>query len=462
MAGKRAAKPSATPTKPVAKAKGQKYEYTELAKVSLTASDTHNVYGIIIDATFPHKVSADKYVCSLKIIDPTLHYKGGKASDNDWATVVIYAKRFEDLPICNKVGDIIRLHRATLRMYKNQRQFNVSTHWNGSWAVFNTEDSNYAPAFYSGKRATFEKHETTLLSTLRKWVVTYFSQQDGQPQEHSLALAQAKSQDRDFDVVAKVLSIFEMDEFTNELKLADKTGDCWYVLALKLKFPGLRAGQVVRIRSATYDETSSSKNVLNLQHYSNIMSFVSSSKLAKQLAAKVSDDQKADAAELAKAVPAHAIVLSEVDKKWANLQQNSLNDLFHHDGSLSGNTFRTTVSVVKVEGAVQDMCRVWNKAQKKASSAKGSKDSNLIWQVSLLCKDASTASNSNKYRVFVNSAEGLGAEFFGKAANLWDNAAAAKKVTAQVDKLCKFNTYVDAVVEKRNGQYLVKDTKLWC
>lgn len=461
MPGKRQAK-SSTPTKAVAKVKGQKYEYTELNKVSLAASESHNVYGIIIDATFPHKVSADKYVCSLKIIDPTLHYKSGKPSDNDYATVVIYAKRFEDLPICNKVGDIIRLHRATLRMYKNQRQFNVSTHWNGSWAVFNTEDSNFAPSFYSGKRATFEKHETTLLQTLRKWVVTYFAQNDGQPQDHASTLSQAKSHDKDFDAVAKVLQIFEMDEFTNELKISDKNGEIWYVLALKLKFPNLRQGQVVRIRSATYDETSSSKNVLNLQHYSNIMTFVNSSRLAKNLASKVNDDRKADQDELAKAVPAHSIVLSEVDKKWQNSQMTSLQDLFHHDGGLAGKEFRTQFSVVKVEGQVQDMVRVWNKASKKASSAKGSKDSNLVWQVSMLCKDASTAANSNKYRIFVNSADGLGAEFFGKAANLWDNAAACKRVQAQVDKLVKFNTFVDAVVEKRNGQYLIKDTKLWC
>lgn len=94
----------------------------------MTASDSHNVYGIIIDAAFPHKVSEDKYVCSLKIVDPSLHCKTtNKPSDNDFAAVVIYAKRFEDLPIISRVGEIIRLHRATLRLYKNQRQFNVST-----------------------------------------------------------------------------------------------------------------------------------------------------------------------------------------------------------------------------------------------------------------------------------------------------------------------------------------------
>ena len=461
MPSKRAAKSPAAPAM-APKNKGQKYEYTELAKVSLTASDSHNVYGIIIDSTFPHKVSADKYVCSLKIIDPTLHSKGGKPTDNDYATVVIYAKRFEDLPIANKVGDILRLHRATLRMYRNQRQFNVSTHWNGSWAVFNTESSEYRPAYYSGKRATFEKHETTLLTTLRKWVVNYFSQFDGLNSDAFTPMKNARAQDKDFDVVAKIINIFEMDEFTNELKIADATGDNWYVLALKLKFPNLRAGQVIYIRSALVDETSTSKKVINLQHYSNIMTFVGSSKLAKNIASKVHDDQKADAAELQKAVPSHAIVLSEVDKKWSMVEHTSLNDLFHQDGALSGNSFRTCFNVVKVEGAVQDMVRVYNKASKKVSSAKGSKDGNLIWNVSLLCKDASTASNSNKYRVFVNSHEGLGAEFFGKAANLWDNASAAKKVHAQVDKLVKFNTHVDCMVERKNGQYLIKDTKLWC
>ncbi len=50
-----------------------------------------------------------------------------------------------------------------------------------------------------------------------------------------------------------------MDEYTNELRLRDQSGASWHTLALKLKFPGLRSGDVVRIRSATVDETSSKK-----------------------------------------------------------------------------------------------------------------------------------------------------------------------------------------------------------
>lgn len=141
--------------------------------MSLTALDSHNIYGVVIDASFPHKVSEDRYVCSLKIIDPSLNSKSSQTSE--YAQVVIYAKRFEDLPIVNKVGEIIRLHRATLRMYRNMRQFNVSTQWNGSWAQFAGEEGEVLqPQFYSGKRATFEKHEAVLLQSLRKFTTAYF------------------------------------------------------------------------------------------------------------------------------------------------------------------------------------------------------------------------------------------------------------------------------------------------
>ena len=114
----RSGKKSSTPTKGTKKARGAKYDYTELGKASLTTSDSQHVYGVIIDATFPYKVNQSLYVCSLKIVDSSLN-AGTKGSS--WANVVIYAKRFEDLPIVLRLGDIIRLHRATLRMYNDNR-----------------------------------------------------------------------------------------------------------------------------------------------------------------------------------------------------------------------------------------------------------------------------------------------------------------------------------------------------
>lgn len=460
----RSAKKAQTPPKSVAKkTKGQKYDYIELGKASLSSSEAQNVYGVIIDANFPYKVNQNLYVCSLKIVDPSLNTSSKGA---DYASVVMYAKRFEDLPIVLRSGDIIRLHRATLRMYSNRRQFNVSMHWNGSWALFSTEKTpvvgvasgDFSPVSHSGNRPTIEKQDSTLLTTLRKWATSYFSSNDVLTKDMYVPLKNAKSQKADFDCVAKICGVHEMDAYTNELKLRDASGSTWYTLALKLKFPHLAAGQAVRVRSATWDETSAGKQVLALSHYSNIMTFVSSSRLAGNVA-KVQDDAAADRAELAKAVPSVAINMSDVDRKHANLPMTSLSELF--SGKLSGDTFRTSFCVTRVEpGDIRDAVKVYDRKAKKVSSAKGAKGGELVWNVQLSVKDASTLSNANQYRILNYSHEGLGANFFGKATNLWTDAAAAKRVEKTCANLAKFNVWVDAVVEKRNGWYHIKDTKL--
>jgi len=145
-------------------------------------------------------------------------------------------------------------------------------------------------------------------------------------------------------VVAKIIHIHELDEYTNELKLRDASGQTWYTLALKLKFPTLRSGDAVRIRSATADETSTHKKVLNLSHYSNILTFVSTSKLAKEVKSKVHED-KADKAALKAAVNMNAVVLTEIDKKHQHLANTPISELFHQADSdpeiANKNTFRT-------------------------------------------------------------------------------------------------------------------------
>jgi hypothetical protein len=101
----------------------------------------------------------------------------------------LYAKRFEDLPIIQRLGDIIRVHRATLRLYNHQRQFNANIFYNSSWALFSTDRrsalqeiqnqdpvNDLTPFSHSGKHFTFEKNEGALVQNIRKWAQQYFSQ----------------------------------------------------------------------------------------------------------------------------------------------------------------------------------------------------------------------------------------------------------------------------------------------
>jgi hypothetical protein len=77
-----------------------------------------------------------------------------------------------------------------------------------------------------------------------------------------------------------------------------------------------------------------------------------------------------------------------------------------------------------------------------------------------LVKDGSTQFNNNVYRMLLYTHEGLGSNFFGKAANLSSDKAAAKRLGEQVALLTRFNSWVDAVVERRNGYFFIKDTRL--
>ena len=65
-----------------------------------------------------------------------------------------------------------------------------------------------------------------------------------------------QSEKTDFDVIASIIQIHDLDEYTNELKIKDLSNTEWNILALKLKFPTLKTGDVVRIRSVLVDETS--------------------------------------------------------------------------------------------------------------------------------------------------------------------------------------------------------------
>lgn len=145
----------------------------------------------------------------------------------------------------------------------------------------------------------------------------------------------------------------------------------------------------MRIRSASFDETSLNKKVLVLQHYSNIMTFLGSSKLAATLS-KVTDDKGPEKAALKSDTSMLPVVLTEVDKKHQGLANTSLHDLFHSvDNSKS--TFRTCFYVTKVEPSdnLSEAIQTYDKKTKKCTSAKTGKG-DLVHRMQFLVKDVST------------------------------------------------------------------------
>ena len=80
-----------------------------------------NFYGVIVDASMPMKTATQKYVTTLKLIDPTVHSMGTEPNPEfEHATAIIYAKRIEDCPVIQNIGDIVRIHRSNYKLWKGR------------------------------------------------------------------------------------------------------------------------------------------------------------------------------------------------------------------------------------------------------------------------------------------------------------------------------------------------------
>ena len=90
---------------------------------------------MVLDATFPHQsFKSKKFLTTFKVADST--NRMDSLGVVDFITIVFFADKFDDLPICQRVGDIIRVHRATVSTYKDRKQITANVCFNSSWALF--------------------------------------------------------------------------------------------------------------------------------------------------------------------------------------------------------------------------------------------------------------------------------------------------------------------------------------
>jgi hypothetical protein len=50
--------------------------------------------------------------------------------------LVLFANKFEDLPVSQRIGDIIRVHRATISEYNGVKHFTANVCYNSAWVLF--------------------------------------------------------------------------------------------------------------------------------------------------------------------------------------------------------------------------------------------------------------------------------------------------------------------------------------
>lgn len=84
--------------------------------------------------------------------------------------------------------------------------------------------------------------------------------------------ARSFEENKEFDLLVKVLKIFEKDEFNLELRIKDTSNEMWFITIPKLKFGSIKEGEIIRIRSVKVN-ISSKRNVIETRPSTNILRF---------------------------------------------------------------------------------------------------------------------------------------------------------------------------------------------
>jgi hypothetical protein len=79
-------------------------------------------------------------------------------------------------------------------------------------------------------------------------------------------------ENKEFDLLVKVLKIFEKDESNLELRIKDTSNEMWFITIPKLKFGSIKEGEIIRIRSVKVN-ISSKRNVIDTRPSTNILRF---------------------------------------------------------------------------------------------------------------------------------------------------------------------------------------------
>nr|Q06184.1 RecName: Full=Telomere-binding protein 51 kDa subunit [Moneuplotes crassus]AAA29127.1 51 kDa telomere-binding protein [Moneuplotes crassus] len=438
-------------------AKKDHYQYSDLSSIKKEGEeDQYHFYGVVIDASFPYK-GEKRYVVTCKVADPSSVAKGGKLNT---VNVVFFSQNFEDLPIIQRVGDIVRVHRARLQHYNDAKQLNVNMYYRSSWCLFigndkeaplepkveNEDGTNnyfsYTPYNFSGKSFTQEGHETKILKDLKKWSKDYFSNNDVVEQVKKADIETAMKNKTDFDLLAKVTEISDNDQYTNTVSLNDSTGQTWTGHLFKRKFPHLVKGDVLRIKSVSAKED----NSLIFSSHSNILKFFSFSSIHKKLKSSISSDTHIKTC------------VTKIDKAAHNkMDITPLKKLFFNPKK-SEKLFRSQFSVLKVDTKnLEDYVGAFD--GKKWHSYKGKKtpkDAELRWNIKLIVTDYKNQQDDKAYMIHLDD----NSFFKGINPANWSNAATKKKAEKAFSVLTnnKVN-YVDAILERDKKNYHIRHTQ---
>ena len=333
-------------------------------------------------------------MCYLKVVDPTCNVKDDQ---DDFAIIALQSRRFEDLPIIQRCGDIIRIHRAEYNFKEDQHYFKLNMSYSSSWALFSaddevapevikddTDDFTYRAYAFSGKQYNFEAQDQKLLRSVRTWNKNYMSKNPVIIPEMYTPLNEAAEEEGDFNVVAKITQIVHRDQYTSDIRLKDISKSTWFLTVSRRKFPRLQENTIIKIRSVNIDTETERERCLELAPHSNIMTFVPFSLLNKQLLNEISmNPEKVDKELFKKPILTEPVLATRTFGKYSDLPLTTLSEVYE-DNSTKETVFKTRFYIIKV--TPEDSEKFIESIPKSKAKAAYKVSFGLKWWANLECR----------------------------------------------------------------------------
>lgn len=142
----------------------------------------------------------------------------------DTCTLVLVANKFEELPISQRVGDIIRVHRATASDFEGTKQLRARIYYNSAWALFAPDKEQLRPFSHLGKTySDLTASQRKTLAHLRTWTKKVFGGKLSVVGKRAVEMSEletyheAGKENHRFDLLGKVAKISRVNERMSEI-----------------------------------------------------------------------------------------------------------------------------------------------------------------------------------------------------------------------------------------------------
>lgn len=280
-----------------------KYEYTKLGDIDVKSpyyGKTY-IYAYVLDASVPFKLSKkdgnSQFMVSLKIADDSYNPICSNEAHKNSIKAFFYDTQIETLPHITEVGTIIRIHRASPRIYNNKLSLNCDLAKVGSWSTYQLNPCStinaYSPLKYSKNSYSWVDEDKKRLDNIRIACRDFLK--NCQMFEFSVTLTDATKRKYDFDVLGLVLKVSPKKNEKNILNVYLCDNEKIVTIELTVEKNNvfhLEGGKFIRIRSAHYEEGSTTQ--LKLTPYTNILTIPEESKTSQELLKRIRQSKKSE------------------------------------------------------------------------------------------------------------------------------------------------------------------------